>query len=368
MTMAFFQKYLRKLLAGGTVGARVWKALILAVLLDLFFGTVFYLSERGAQEGLTLSDSIWWAMVTMTTVGYGDFMPTTFVGRYLVAYPCFIIGIGLLAYLVGVIAESMIENVSRRRRGLVGTNSTGHIIICNFPGTERIIQLVDELRADAQYKSVGFMVVTDDLDELPEELVQKEIRFLKGDPTKEEVLLKANVLDCNGVIILPEKQGDPRSDFKTFAVGAVLEILATQAGKPIKVVVELIRRGNLKMMRTTDVDGVTSPEGMGGRLLAQEYMNPGMTTVVEQLLTTTSGSQFYLYDTKLAGSKVRDIQVAVIEHPTTLQIVGVLRNGNAIMNPPKDMEIASGDKLVLLAEAREDFDSIERDILNKSSA
>ena len=365
--MGFFQKYLRQLLAGGTVGTRVWRALILAALLDLFFGVAFYLAERGTQE-ITLSDSIWWAMVTMTTVGYGDFMPGTLVGRYLVAYPCFIIGIGLLAYLVGVIAESMIENVSRKRRGLVGTNYTGHVIICNFPNVGRVVQLVEELRADSRYGNARFILITDNLDEMPDELVQKQVHFLKGDPTKESVLLKANVLECDGVIILPETPGDPKSDFKTFAIGAVLEILATQAGKTIKVIVELIQRDNVKMMRTTDVDGVTSPEGMGGRLLAQEYMNPGMTGVVEQLLTTTSGSQFYLYDTKLVGSRIRDIQVAVLEHKTDLQIVGILRKGNAIMNPPSDMEIDDGDQLVLLAEAREDFDSIEHDILKKTSA
>jgi Trk K+ transport system NAD-binding subunit len=97
-------------------------------------------------------------------------------------------------------------------------------------------------------------------------------------------------------------------------------------------------------------------------------MNPGMATVVEQLITATSGSQFYLYDTKLTGSRVREIQIAVIEHPTNLQIVGIMRNGAPIMNPPKDMKIDSGDQLILLAESREDFDSIEREILEKTSA
>jgi len=122
------------------------------------------------------------------------------------------------------------------------------------------------------------------------------------------------------------------------------------------------------MMSKAGVDGVISPEDISGCLLVQEYLDPGVNEVVEQLITTTKGSQFYLYDTKLAGLKMRDIQVAVIEHPTNLQIVGVLRYGNAMMNPPKEMVIEDGDKLVLLAESREDFDPIESEILSKISA
>jgi voltage-gated potassium channel len=366
--MQFFQKHIRKLFAGGSVGARVRRALYLAAVLDLFFGSAFFLAERGAQDGLTYSDSVWWAMVTMTTVGYGDFMPETFVGRYLIAYPCFIIGIGLLAYLVGIIAESLIENVSRHRRGLVSSNNTGHVIICNFPGLKRVIQLVRELRADSLYKDAQFVLVDDDLDELPEELVQEQVRFIKGNPTKEDTLRKANILECDGVIILPESPSNGKSDFKTFAVGTIIEMMESKEGHPIKTIAELIEPNNIKMMRKTGVDGIVSPEGIGGRLLVQEYMNPGMATVVEQLITATSGSQFYLYDTKLTGSRVREIQIAVIEHPTNLQIVGIMRNGAPIMNPPKDMKIDSGDQLILLAESREDFDSIEREILEKTSA
>ena len=366
--MLFFQKYIRKLFVSGSVGARVRRALYLAAVLNLFFGSAFFLAERGAQDGLTYSDSVWWAMVTMTTVGYGDFMPATFVGRYLIAYPCFIIGIGLLAYLVGVIAESLIENVSRHRRGLVSSHSTGHIIICNFPGLERVIQLVRELRADSLYKDAQFVLVDDVLEELPEELVLERVRFIKGDPTKEDTLRKANVLECDGVIILPENLSNGKSDFKTFAVGTVIEMMGSKEGRSIKTIAELIKRDNIKMMRKSGVDGIVSPEGVGGRLLVQEYLNPGIATVVEQLMTATSGSQFYLYDTKLAGSRVREIQIAVIEHPTNLQIAGIMRDGAPIMNPPKDMKIESGDQLILLAEAREDFDSIEREILKKTSA
>ncbi len=71
-------------------------AVVTAILLNLAFGIAFYFAERGVQAGLGIGDSIWWAMVTMTTVGYGDYYPETWTGRFLIAYPCFLFGITLI--------------------------------------------------------------------------------------------------------------------------------------------------------------------------------------------------------------------------------------------------------------------------------
>ena len=72
------------------------RVLLLVLLMNILFGTLFYLVEQDVQSGLTLADGLWWAMVTMTTVGYGDYYAQTAAGRFLVSYPAMLAGIGLV--------------------------------------------------------------------------------------------------------------------------------------------------------------------------------------------------------------------------------------------------------------------------------
>ena len=351
-----------------SVQLRMGKALLLAFLLNLIFGVGFYIAEESVQEGLSLTDSIWWAMVTMTTVGYGDFYPQTFVGRYLISYSCFIVGIGLLGYLLGTVAEAMFERASKKRRGLMTIEERDHVIICNCPSPERVLQLIAELRANRRYAASSFVLVTDKFEELPDEFKGSNIQFVKGNPTREDILHKANITNCDGVIALAADPTTADSDAQTFAIGAIVEMIANECNQDVKVVAELVSRHNLKMMRRAQTDGIVSTDGITDCLLVQEYLHPGLHEVFQQILTNREGSQFYIFDTRLEGFKVSDIQVAVLEHPANLQVIGIYKTGEPFLNPPKTLTIGAHDKLIMLAEGRGDFESIEDDILKKKSA
>ncbi|UCF18751.1 MAG: ion transporter [Gemmatimonadota bacterium] len=74
--------------------------------LVLIIGAVMYLVE-GEEHGFTnIPESIYWAIVTMTTVGYGDIAPGTVVGRML-ASVVMIIGYGIIAVPTGIVTVEM---------------------------------------------------------------------------------------------------------------------------------------------------------------------------------------------------------------------------------------------------------------------
>ena len=70
------------------------------------FGYVFYMAEPQIK---TIEDGIWWALVTITTVGYGDITPLTTLGR-LVAGTLMFVGLGLIATVTAIVSAKFIAN------------------------------------------------------------------------------------------------------------------------------------------------------------------------------------------------------------------------------------------------------------------
>ncbi len=347
---------------------RLWRIVCVAAGLNLLFGVGFYFAERNYQEGLTLIDSIWWAMVTMTTVGYGDYFPQTFAGRFLIAYPCFMVGIGLLGYLLASVTETVLQRVSLKRKGAMKLSQKNHIIICNYPSLDKVTQILDELQANANYAHKKVALVSNQLDELPSSLAKRGVLFVKGLPTSEDTLYQANVTECEGVFVLAETTGDPSSDAQTYAIGSIIELIEQESNTPIKTVVELVSSSNLRMMERAQTDGIILADGVNERMIVQEFFYPGIHKTIDQLITSREGSQFYIHQTTLSGQRFVDAQIATLQHPVDMQLVGIIKGERHILNPPKHTLIESGDRLIILANQAEDFLSVEKDILQKQSA
>jgi voltage-gated potassium channel len=72
-------------------------------------GALMYIVEQGQGGGFTsIPKSIYWAVVTITTVGYGDMVPQTFLGKFLSAF-LMILGYGVLAIPTGLVSAEMVS-------------------------------------------------------------------------------------------------------------------------------------------------------------------------------------------------------------------------------------------------------------------
>ena len=93
------------------------ESLLLAFLVVLLLAaTLGYLAERGQSETAftSIPAALWWAVVTLTTTGYGDVVPQTVLGR-LIAGLVMICGIAVFAFMAGILANSFAEEMHRRQ-------------------------------------------------------------------------------------------------------------------------------------------------------------------------------------------------------------------------------------------------------------
>lgn len=90
---------------------------IFVLILVTCLGTLMYIIEQG-QPGTNFTDvgtSIYWAIVTMTTVGYGDITPVTFMGRLLAAF-IMLLGYTIIAVPTGIVSATFIDETQKRVR------------------------------------------------------------------------------------------------------------------------------------------------------------------------------------------------------------------------------------------------------------
>ena len=99
-------KYYLSLLLRVFNNKRLRTVLSLILFFIVLFGFIFFTTEPDVKS---FSDGLWWALVTITTVGYGDITPMTTIGR-LVASALMFLGLGLIASLTAVISVKFIQN------------------------------------------------------------------------------------------------------------------------------------------------------------------------------------------------------------------------------------------------------------------
>jgi voltage-gated potassium channel len=74
------------------------------------FAALFFMAENGINGSVnTYFDALWWSYCTVTTVGYGDIIPLTFLGR-IIAMIAMVVGTGIFVTFLGLFTELLLEN------------------------------------------------------------------------------------------------------------------------------------------------------------------------------------------------------------------------------------------------------------------
>lgn len=331
----------------GRVFSRRWGSLLI-----FFFALVAYSStgymyfELEDNPDLKWLDAIWWSLVTMTTVGYGDFFPASTGGRLLVGIPTMIVGVGVLGYILSTLASVIMESKHKEIRGMANTNVHDHIILIHFNGMDQVGKIIHEFREDSSTRDVPIVLIDEHLPEITKELIDEEIIFVRGNPAREATLERANLSTADHCIIQADPSDPDNSDHRNLAVALTVERLRPE----IQTVVHCLNPGNVPFFEKAGVDGVVCISSLAGQMMVQELQDPGVHEVLTQLTTNEQGKQFYIVDPKSGDVTFADAKQRIDSE--NAQVIGIQRGDQPNLLPPSAFQLERGDRIILVAAAR----------------
>jgi voltage-gated potassium channel len=320
---------------------RLWKFLAAYVGVFLFASVGFYYLEsyHGAAD---LLNSFYWAMVTLSTIGYGDVVPNNANAKL------FTIGIAAVevflgAYLVTVVISVVTEESQHRLLGTLGTDFSDHIVVLGYSPVGRAA--VRELLSQGEKVAI----VTEESGEVPTARAlagEKQLFVTYGPPGDEEILKRANVPGAHSVIV-------STADDTTTLVAA----LNVRALNPsIRIVVSVSRPELKQTLKAAGVTYVASPAEMGGRLCADAAFRPEVASMVEDLTTTAFGAdmeEFLLTTTSPVSTQGLREAETLVRTASDCLVIGYARPGAdgefiTVLNPPSTFRFQPGDALIVI--------------------
>jgi voltage-gated potassium channel len=227
--------------------------------------------------------AVWWGMVTLTTVGYGDVVPVTILGR-LVGTALMVIGFISLSLVTATVASVFIERKFRQERGLEAVKATQHILLLGWPEDAEALldQLLKRLPQTIPVVLIN-RVPPEQMEAVKERFPERPLFYLRGDYSREDILLKANVRGAFKAIILADRQpGETAAqvDQRTLFTALTLKALHNK----IRILAELLRTENRAYLERAGAEEVLIRGQYDSSLLAGAIASPALYRVYTSLL------------------------------------------------------------------------------------
>lgn len=113
--------------------------MLVVLAMVVVLGSVMYIVEGKDRGFSSIPDSIYWAIVTITTVGYGDISPVTATGKFIASF-IMLMGYGIIAVPTGIVTTEMAMIARSRKQGhqtCPGCGREGHdanAVYCKYCG------------------------------------------------------------------------------------------------------------------------------------------------------------------------------------------------------------------------------------------
>ncbi len=288
-------------------------------------------------ERLSWADAAYLAVVTISTVGYGDIVPRTPAGRLFTVF-LILTGVGVALYLLSSLAELVLEG---RLRELLGRDAmereirklNEHVIVCGYGRFGRAV--VDEMA-----QGHTDLVVIDSDPQREEELKRLRLPYLIGSALSDEVLASAGIARARAIVVATASDSD----------NVFITLSAREQNPSIRIHSRAETEAGIRRLRLAGADQVISAYQTGGTRIAASILRPAVVDFLE-ISSPTRGEEVAIEEIRVSpGSGLVGRAIHAIERDTPrLRVVAIKRGEEPIrIVPDASLQVTGGDFLVVV--------------------
>lgn len=315
----------------------------LIALLGLFVGGAAGYWLLGLTHGRHwgLLDCVWMSVISLTTVGYGEAFPLDFPAARIYTMGLLVVGMGMTVWAMSAVTAFFVEGhlgLFFREKALekhIGSMS-GHTILCGLsPTSEHVL---------AEHRAAGRdLVVVDPRHEIAHPLrdKHKDLPVVVGDPSSEDVLLRAGVMRARALVCCLPSDRD----------NLFLVVTARQLKKDLEIIVDCGDEASVPKFRAAGASHVVNPTFIGGMRIASQVLRPQTVAFLDAMLRGPGEARVteVVVD---AGAAAVGQTVSWLVERAGLQVVA-LRAADArafVYSPPATAVLEAGAVVIVVGE------------------
>ncbi|GAX87517.1 voltage-gated potassium channel [Lebetimonas natsushimae] len=322
--------------------------LIAVVFIVFIGGSIIYVFEAHINPNIkNLFDAYYWALITISTVGYGDISPVTQEGRTLTMF-LIIVGVGIISFTTSIIASAFTEKLYEVKTEKVFREVDHYnefYLICGFSDEAEI--LAEKLKKEKR----DFLIVDTDENRVNDATI-RGYEAVKGDITQKVFLKKINFNKITKIFVLTN------SDITNTFITLTLRSFSKNA----EIIALAHEEKNISKLEKVGANYVIVPT-KATALLAGVYIGSPITfAVIDAILSEKKNAiideikviENSILDGKLIGEidfdkyKILLFGVLKSKESEMLQKTFSLSKGHFYFNPPFDLKLEAGDIIVIM--------------------